>query len=70
MSTDKSYAQSKSYNAKAYHVDYATFNYDKLPRKGTSDRRQTKPLRDYSPPAWLVERVRTESGFAGQFKFQ
>ena len=69
MSTDTKYAQSKTYNVKAYHVDYKTFNYDSLPRKGGSDRRATKPLRTYSPPSNLLDLVRQESGFTGTFKF-
>jgi hypothetical protein len=72
LAKDLSYVASKAskgYNIKAYHVDYATFNYDKLPKKGPSDRAQTKPLRDYSPPADLMDLVRTETGFKGKFKF-
>lgn len=68
-SSDKSYACGKSYNIKAYKVDYATFDYDSLPRKNASDRRSTSSLRVYSFPPGSEDVVRQQTGYTS-FKFK
>ncbi|CAA9319782.1 MAG: hypothetical protein AVDCRST_MAG89-1593, partial [uncultured Gemmatimonadetes bacterium] len=67
LARDKTYAASKSYTAKAYSVDYRTFDYDSLPRagKGKSDRRKTKPLRVTSLPSHVQEMALLKTGITG-----
>jgi RHS repeat-associated protein len=76
LSTNTAYAKSKSnkatgsYTAKAYLVDYNTFDYDSLPRKGTSDRRVLKPLRQTSVPSFVRKFVRHEANLPAGFNLK
>lgn len=70
LARDATYAKSKPYTAKAYYVDYRTFDYDALPRVDpSSDRRRTKPLRVKSLPEHIQQAAIQNTGFTG-FKFK
>lgn len=43
--TEQTYANSKKYPMKVYKLEYKNFDYDTLPKKNGSDRRQLNPLR-------------------------
>lgn len=68
--SQKSYASSKTYNIKAYKVEYSTFDYDSLPSKNGSDRRALSSLRVTSVPPHIENVIRERHGIDVKVAFK
>lgn len=71
LSTEPKYAGSKKYTAKAYKIEYQTFDYDALPpAKPGSDRRALKSQRVKALPKFVHDFVTFQTKLPNWFKLK